>query len=68
MKSFLSHRLTGKLKHTKAKTEKVAVNEEPQEEKTGAAVDQIKKKYGYASSVVSILIQDYMLKNENIEL
>ncbi|KAL1536891.1 hypothetical protein AAHA92_29467 [Salvia divinorum] len=39
----------GKLKNTKAKNEKVAANE-VEEEKTGAAVDQIKKKYGYASS------------------
>ncbi|KAG6394399.1 hypothetical protein SASPL_144983 [Salvia splendens] len=43
--------IKGKLKNTKAKTEKVAVNEvEEEEEKTGAAVDQIKKKYGHASS------------------
>lgn len=48
-------RLTGKLKNTKAKTEKVAVNEVAEEEKTGAAIDQIKKKYGYASSVSSKL-------------
>ncbi|KAH6759635.1 hypothetical protein C2S51_000184 [Perilla frutescens var. frutescens] len=44
--------IRGKLKHTKVKSEKVTVNEEPQDEKPGA-IDQIKKKYGYASSVDS---------------
>lgn len=44
--------IRGKLKQTKVKNEKVAVNDEADEEKTGA-VDQIKKKYGYASSVDS---------------
>lgn len=44
--------IRGKLKHTKVKNEKVPVNDEPHDEKTGA-VDQIKKKYGYASSVDS---------------
>ncbi|KAI3451362.1 hypothetical protein Pfo_008027 [Paulownia fortunei] len=41
--------IKGKLKHVKVKTDKVPVNDEPQDEKAGA-VDQIKKKYGYASS------------------
>ncbi|KAL8472511.1 hypothetical protein ACS0TY_029019 [Phlomoides rotata] len=40
--------IRGKLKNSKVKTDKVVVNEVPQDEKTGA-VDQIKKKYGYAS-------------------
>lgn len=52
---FFFYSSTGKLKNSKAKTEKVPVNEEPQDEKTGA-IDQIKKKYGYASSGVSTLI------------
>lgn len=47
--------IKGKLKNSKAKTEKVPVNNEPQGEQTGA-IDQIKKKYGYASSGVSTLI------------
>ncbi|KAL0449691.1 UNVERIFIED_CONTAM: hypothetical protein Slati_1525500 [Sesamum latifolium] len=43
----------GKLKHVKGKNDKVPINDEQQlDEKTGA-VDQIKKKYGYASSGVS---------------
>ncbi|XP_051141095.1 uncharacterized protein LOC127258338 isoform X2 [Andrographis paniculata] len=41
--------IKGKLIHAKVKNDKVAVNNEPHEEKTGA-VDQIKKKYGYAMS------------------
>ncbi|PIN17225.1 hypothetical protein CDL12_10104 [Handroanthus impetiginosus] len=41
--------IKGKLKHVKVKTEKAPVNDEPQDEKTGA-VNQIKKKYGYTSS------------------
>lgn len=36
------------------KNDKTAANEEPQEEKAGAAVDQIKKRYGYVSSGVSV--------------
>ncbi|KAK4416885.1 hypothetical protein Salat_2514000 [Sesamum alatum] len=41
--------IKGKLKNVKAKNDKVPINDEQQDEKTGA-VDQIKKKYGYASS------------------
>lgn len=44
----------GKLKQMKAKNEKsVVTNEEKHEEKNGTTVDQIKKKYGFASSEVS---------------
>lgn len=44
----------GKLKQMTAKNEKSFVtNEEKHEEKSGATVDQIKKKYGFASSEVS---------------
>lgn len=42
--------IKGKLKHAKVKNDKTPANEEPQEEKAGAAVDQIKKRYGYVSS------------------
>uniref|UniRef100_M4DMI7 Lethal giant larvae (Lgl)-like C-terminal domain-containing protein n=1 Tax=Brassica campestris TaxID=3711 RepID=M4DMI7_BRACM len=41
----------GKLKQMTAKSEKsVVTNDEKHEEKSGASVDQIKKKYGFASS------------------
>ena len=41
----------GKLKQMTAKNEKTVMsNEEKHEEKSGASVDQIKKKYGFASS------------------
>ncbi|KAL7143745.1 hypothetical protein ABFS83_08G213000 [Erythranthe nasuta] len=41
--------IKGKIKNAKVKNDKVPVTDEPHEEKTGA-VDQIKKKYGYATS------------------
>lgn len=45
----------GKLKQMTAKNNEksVVTNEEKHEEKSGATVDQIKKKYGFASSEVS---------------
>jgi len=44
----------GKLKQMAAKNEKsVVTNDEKHEEKNGATVDQIKKKYGFTSSDVS---------------
>ncbi|CAA2975560.1 uncharacterized protein LOC111387404 [Olea europaea subsp. europaea] len=42
--------IKGKLKQAKVKNDRTAANEEPQEEKAGTAVDQIKKRYGYVSS------------------
>ncbi|KAL7104128.1 hypothetical protein ACP275_08G224800 [Erythranthe tilingii] len=41
--------IKGKIKNAKVKNDKMPVTDEPHEEKTGA-VDQIKKKYGYATS------------------
>ncbi|KAL6559585.1 hypothetical protein OROGR_004702 [Orobanche gracilis] len=42
--------IRGKLKQTKVKNDKTPVNDEPQDEKSDS-VDQIKKRYGYTSSV-----------------
>ena len=44
---------TGKLKQMKVKNQKSSTKEEQQDEKTGA-VDQIKKKYGFSLSGVSV--------------
>ncbi|PKI46525.1 hypothetical protein CRG98_033082 [Punica granatum] len=49
----------GKLKTAKAKNDKNGIKEEQQDEKVGA-VDQIKKKYGFATSSVRI---DYFCQN-----
>ncbi|KAK4393902.1 hypothetical protein Sango_1861000 [Sesamum angolense] len=42
--------IKGKLKHVKVKNDKVPINDEQQQDEKTGAVDQIKKKYGYASS------------------
>lgn len=50
----------GKLKQMTAKNEKsVVTNDEKHEENNGATVDQIKKKYGFASSEVSFFYNPY---------
>lgn len=44
----------------KGKNEKAVAKEEPQEERTGGgAVDQIKKKYGYTLSAVSVRTKNF---------
>ncbi|KAL0343065.1 UNVERIFIED_CONTAM: hypothetical protein Sangu_1193900 [Sesamum angustifolium] len=45
--------IKGKLKHVKVKNDKVPINDEQQQDEKTGTVDQIKKKYGYASSGVS---------------
>ena len=59
--------VAGKLKQMKGKNEKVVGKEEPQEQKTGATgagtVDQIKKKYGYTLSAVSVHTKELSTPN-----
>ncbi|KAH0871699.1 hypothetical protein HID58_078721, partial [Brassica napus] len=67
----------GKLKQMTAKNEKTVMsNEEKHEEKSGASVDQIKKKYGFASSseemgaakMAQSKLQDNLKKLQGISL
>ncbi|XP_010446909.1 PREDICTED: uncharacterized protein LOC104729648 [Camelina sativa] len=66
----------GKLKQMTAKNEKsVATNDEKHEEKSGATVDQIKKKYGFTSSeetgaakMAQSKLQDNLKKLQGISL
>ncbi|XP_010432265.1 PREDICTED: uncharacterized protein LOC104716576 isoform X2 [Camelina sativa] len=68
--------LKGKLKQMTAKNEKTVVtNEEKHEEKNGATVDQIKKKYGFTSSeetgaakMAQSKLQDNLKKLQGISL
>lgn len=57
---------TGRLKEMKGNIQKTSSKEEQQDEQAGA-VDQIKKKYGFSSSNVSIYPISTLFKVRNMD-